>query len=137
MARSLLLCLAAIGLGVAGAAMIAPAPLSADIATPAVDTRDFECFVLLQERRTGIAANLQLDAAQRAQIVNNLTIISAYYVGLMSRHPYDTVMTSLATAKRNIDAASAEQRDVFAGVCTNRYLTMVTAITASAQQAAQ
>lgn len=136
MAHSLLSLLAAAGLGLAGAALVASAPLSAQT-TAASASRDFECFVLLQDRRTGISANAQLDAAQRAQIVNNLTIISAFYAGILSRLPYGDVLAGLAQARRDISAANAEQRDAFAAQCTNRYLTTLNSLTATAQQAAQ
>ncbi len=112
--------------------MLAPAPLAAqDTAEP----RDYECFVLLQDRRTGISANASLDPAQRELIVNNLTIISAYYAGIISRAPYHQVLANLAIARQQLAAATAEQRDVFAGQCTNRYLTMLNSLTANSTQA--
>lgn len=128
---SLRLALAAITLGLAGAGLLAPAPL---FAQNAVEQRDYECFVLLQERRTGINANAGLDPAQRAQIVNNLTIISAYYAGIISRAPYHQVIANLALASEQLGVATAEQRDLFATQCSSRYLTMFNALTANAAQ---
>jgi len=130
---SLRLVLAAITLGLAGAGLLAPAPL---IARDAAEQRDFECFVLLQDRRNGISANASLDPAQRTQIVNNLTIISAYYAGIISRAPYHQVMANLVLARQQLANATSEQRDVFAAQCTNRYLTMLNTLTASAAQVA-
>ena len=125
--------LAAITLGLAGAGLLAPAPLAAQAAA---ETRDYECFVLLQERRSGFAANTGMDPAQRAEILNNLTIISAYYAGIISRHPYHQVMTSLAAAQRQLAAATSEQRDLFATQCTNRYIAMLNSLTASSASVA-
>ena len=128
MARSLLSSLAAIGMVAAGAGILAPAALSAQSSAPVAEARDFECFVLLQQRREGISANAQLAPEQRAQIVNNLTIISAFYAGIISRAPYHAVMANLAAARANVAGGSAEQRDAFAAQCTNRYLSMLDAL---------
>ena len=133
MLATLRLVFAAMTLGLAGAGLLAPAPLSAQ---DAVEARDYECFVLLQERRNGIAANASLDPAQRAQIINNLTIISTYYAGIISRHPYNQVISNLASARQQIAAATPEQRDAFATQCTNRYLAMLEALTTNSAHAA-
>ncbi len=124
---------AAMTLGLAGAGFLAPAPLSAQ---SVVQLRDYECVVLLQERRGGIGTNASLDPAQRAQIVNNLTIISAYYAGIVSRHPHDQVVDNLALARQQIASATPEHRDLLATLCTDRYLVTLEALSTHSAQAA-
>ena len=101
-----------------------PAPASPSNVLPA-DTRDFECFVLLQQRRSDLVAATDISPDQRATLVNNLTIISAYYAGRISHYPGDQATAQFSAGRARIEGASLEQRGAAASSCADFYLSVM------------
>ncbi|MGB3167092.1 MAG: hypothetical protein WBA68_10000, partial [Alteraurantiacibacter sp.] len=99
------------------------------------DPQDFQCFVLLQERRDAFVANQSLDATRRAEFVNNLTIISGFYAGRISHYSSAEAVAQFQFARSELSAATPQQRDAFANVCTNFYLSVMNVLIATRQQA--
>ena len=132
-ARRAAFSLAAAGLGLGSIALPAPA-LAQNTGVLPADPQDFQCFVLLQQRRGSYVANQQMDAAERAEVVNNLTIISAYFAGRISHYSSADAVAQFQTARAQIDGATPEQRDAFAGRCANFYLAVMNVLTTSGQQ---
>ena|GEM_PF-1538345 len=141
--RKLHLWLAATGLGLASV----PAPSFAQGATiqstgaqgsgvlPA-DPQDFQCFVLLQQRRAAFIATPQLDAVRKAELVNNLTIISAFYAGRISHYSSGDAVGNFTAATTEVTGATPAQRDAFANICTDFYLRVIDVLIASGPPAA-
>jgi len=126
-------CLALTGLGLASV----PAPgLAQGSGVLPADPQDFQCFVLLQQRRSAIIANPQLDAERKGELVNNLTIISAFYAGRISHYPSTDAGGNFAAATSEVNGASAEQRDGFANICANFYLQVMDVLIAGGGQPA-
>ncbi|RJY08518.1 hypothetical protein D6201_03320 [Aurantiacibacter aquimixticola] len=118
------------------ASIAAPAPIAAAQQTrilPA-DPQDFQCYVLLQQRRSAFLANATLPTEQRAEFVNNLTIISAFYAGRISHYSSAEAVSQFQSARTELDAASAEQRDAFANVCTSFYVSVANLLSATSEQ---
>ncbi|QZH74856.1 MAG: hypothetical protein JY451_14590 [Erythrobacter sp.] len=144
-ARKALALFAALGTGLAGIAAPVPflsataqaqqAPPPAQGVLPA-DPQDFQCFVMLQQRRNTFLANQQMDAAARAEVVNNLTIISAYYAGRISHYSSAEAIAQYRSANAAVAAATPEQQDEFANVCANFYLTVMNVLATTGEQAA-
>jgi len=121
----------AIGLGLASV----PAPsLAQQSGILPSDPQDFQCFVLLQQRRAVFLANQQLPVDQKAGFVNNLTIISAFYAGRISHYSSTEAVSSFAAANTEVNAASPEQRDAFANICANFYFRVMDLLVTSSQQ---
>ena len=123
-------------LGLAGMTVPAPAALAQQAQPIPSDPQDFQCFVLLQQRREAFIANQQITAQQRAEFVNNLTIISAFYAGRLSHYSSAEAVTQFQSATLEVNAATPEQRDAFANVCANFYLSVMNVLTATRQQTA-
>ena len=132
--RRAILSLAVMSLGLAGLSVPAPALAQQGGVLPA-DPQDFQCFVLLQQRRAAFMANEQLPVEQRAQFVDNLTIVSAFYAGRISHYSAGEAVAQFRNASAEIAAASPAQRDAFANVCTNFYVSVVNVLATTAEQA--
>jgi len=130
MFRKLPFWLAATGMGLAS--VPAPSFAQGSGVLPA-DSQDFQCFVLLQQRRSAFVANPQLDAVRKAELVNNLTIISAFYAGRISHYSSGEAVGSFAAATAEVNAATPQQRDGFANICTDFYLRVMDVLIASGQ----
>ena len=131
--------LAIAGLGLAGISLsaLAPAPAQAqDAQVLPSDPQDFQCFVLLQQRREAFIANRQLPTEQRAEFINNLTIISAFYAGRISHYPAGEAVSQFQSAVAQVNAATPEQRDAFANICSNFYVSVLNVLTTTRQQVA-
>ncbi len=100
------------------------------------DPQDFQCFVLLQQRRTAFLANQQITPEQRAEVVNNLTIISAYYAGRISHYSTAEAVPQYRSANAAVAAATPEQQDEFANICANAYLNVMNVLANTGEQAA-
>ena len=136
--RKLHLWLAATGLGLASVpapSFAQPTAVQGSGFLPA-DPQDFQCFVLLQQRRAAFIANPQLDAVRKAELVNNLTIISAFYAGRISHYSSGEAVGNFASATTEVTDATAAQRDAFANTCTDFYLRVMDVLIASAPPAA-
>jgi hypothetical protein len=137
MFRRLTLWLAATGMGLA----FVPAPSFAQASgvqgsgVLAADPQDFQCFVLLQQRREAFIASPQLDITRKAELVNNLTIISAFYAGRMSHYSSGEAIASFTAAATEVNGATPQQRDAFANICTDFYLRVMDVLIASGQPA--
>ncbi|WAT18403.1 hypothetical protein OZN62_02150 [Aurantiacibacter sp. MUD11] len=136
MLRSTLASLAALSMGLAGVSTLAPAPAAAQQAgvLPS-DPQDFQCFVLMQQRRSLLMANTTLPAAQRVDILNNLTIISAFYAGRISHYSSADAVAQFRSAQQAINGASPAQLDEFANVCANFYLSVMQILDNTSRQA--
>ena len=132
MFRRLTIWLAATGMGLAS--VPAPSFAQASGVLPA-DPQDFQCFVLLQQRREAFIANPQIDVARKAELVNNLTIISAFYAGRMSHYSSGEAIASFTAAAAEVNGATTQQRDGFANICTDFYLRVMDVLIASGQPA--
>lgn len=99
------------------------------------DPQDFQCFVLLQQRRAAVLANPQLETVRKAELVNNLTIISAFYAGRISHYSSGEAVGSFASATTEVTGATPQQRDAFANICTDFYLRVMDVLVASGQPA--
>lgn len=133
--RRAILSLAAMGLGLAGMSVPAPALAQQGAVLPA-DPQDFQCFVLLQQRRAAFMTNQQMPIEQRAQFVDNLTIISAFYAGRISHYSSAEAVPQFRSATAEIASATPEQRDAFANVCANFYVSVMNVLTTTGEQAA-
>ena len=101
-----------------------PVPAAPATVLPA-EARDFECFVLMQQRRAEIAGATGMSAEQRATLVNNMTIISAYYAGRISHYPGDEATAQFSAAFDRIEQATPEQRGSAATACADFYLSVI------------
>ena len=116
----------AFGLGLAGATSLGPAPaLAQDGRVLPGDSQDFQCFVLMQQRRTQLATVASMPAEQRVDILNNLTIISAFYAGRLSHYSSAEAVAQFRAAAGLIADANAQQRDAFANTCASFYLSVM------------
>ncbi len=132
MFRRLTIWLAATGMGLAS--VPAPSFAQASGVLPA-DPQDFQCFVLLQQRREAFIATPQLDVTRKAELVNNLTIISAFYAGRMSHYSSGEAIASFTAATAEVNGATTQQRDGFANICTDFYLRVMDVLIASGRPA--
>ena len=89
------------------------------------DPQDFQCFVLLQQRRAQLANGSQMRPEQRAEIINNLTIISAFYAGRLSHYSSDEAVAQFREAAGLIAGSDRQQLDRFANTCANFYLSVM------------
>ena len=121
-----------IGCGLAMCATSSPASAQQARVLPS-DPQDFQCFTLMQDRRDAFLANRSLDEARRAEFVNNLTIISGFYAGRLSHYSAADAQTQFQSARSELDAATPQQRDAFANICTDFYLSVMTALTSQRQ----
>ena len=128
--------IAAMALGLAGMTVPASAAVAQQAQVLPSDPQDFQCFVLLQQRRDAFIANQQITPEQRAEFVNNLTIISAFYAGRISHYSSAEAVSQFQSATAEVNAATPEQRDAFANICANFYLAVMNVLTATRQQAA-
>ena len=133
----------------AGLALIAPAPLAAQQqqaqqpaqaqqqARPPIipmNVRDVRCYTLLRQRQANVLATEGIDQALRAQVVNNLVIVAAFYAGRLTHYPTEQAQAAFAQAQSDLAAATPDQREAFAGQCANFYLGVVEALTPYHQQ---
>lgn len=132
--RALLALLAATGLGLAVPS--APAHAQRGGVLPS-DPQDFQCFVLLQERRAAFIASPTMDPTQKAEFVNNLTIISAFYAGRMSHYSSAEMVANFASANREVANATPQQRDAFANICANFYFQVMNVLVSTNQSTQQ
>lgn len=123
--RALLAALA-LGSGLAGGIALAPAPaLAQDGRVLPSDPQDFQCFVLMQQRRAQLANSAQMPPEQRAEILNNLTIISAFYAGRLSHYSSAEAVAQFRQAAGLINGSDRQQLDRFANTCANFYLSVM------------
>lgn len=137
MARRAAKALAIAGLGLAGITLSALSPTEAYAQQAQVlpsDPQDFQCFVLLQQRREAFLANQQIPVEQRAEFVDNLTIISAFYAGRISHYSAAEAVGQFQSAVTEVNAATPEQRDAFANICSNFYVSVVNVLNTTRQQ---
>lgn len=136
MLRRALLSLAALGMGLAGVSTLAPAPaLAQQGGVLPSDPQDFQCFVLMQQRRTLLTADRTLPAQQRVDILNNLTIIAAFYAGRISHYSSAEAVAQFQSANAAIHGASPAQLDTFANTCANFYISVMQILTDTDVQA--
>lgn len=136
MLRRALCSLAALGMGLAGVTTLAPAPaLAQQSGVLPSDPQDFQCFVLMQQRRTLLTADRTLQPAQRADILNNLTIIAAFYAGRISHYSSAEAVFQFQSANAAIRGASPVQLDTFANTCANFYISVMQLLTDTDAQA--
>ncbi len=86
---------------------------------------DFRCYALLTERRDAFMASSEDLSVQQVEVINNLTIIAAFFAGRITHYSNDEAQPMFDTARAQIAAASAEQRDRLAQACTNGYLGVI------------
>ena len=113
-----------------------PAPIHAQgqaAANANANAFDFQCFTLLRQRRAAMLADTQMQPAQRAEVVNNLTIIGGYYAGRLSMIASGDVVTGLAAARTALDSSTLEQRDMLATQCANTYLALIDVLGSAAE----
>ena len=134
--RRAFIALACTAMGLAGTVLPVPALAQQQARVLPSDPQDFQCFVLMQQRRDAFIANQQLSVEQRTEFVNNLTIISAFYAGRISHYSSAEAVNQFQSATLEVNAATPEQRDAFANVCANFYLSVMNVLTATRQQAA-
>ncbi len=115
---------AALALGAGLATVPAPA-LAQNNQVLASNPQDFQCFVLMQQRRAQVAGAANLTPEQRVDILNNLTIISAFYAGRLSHYSSEEAVTQFRSAASLIANANRQQRDNFANTCANFYLSVM------------
>ncbi len=123
MFRRSLAAFAAMSMGLAAA----PAPTLAQAGQGVLPSnpQDFQCFVLMQQRRTLLTADTSLPAAQRVDILNNLTIIAAFYAGRISHYSSAEAVSQFQSANAALRGASPAQLDNFANTCANFYLSVM------------
>ena len=126
----------AMTLGLAAAIGALPAPFLSSSANAQSgvlpsDPQDFQCFVLLQQRRKAFVESPTLDPVRRAEFVNNLTIISAFYAGRISHYSSAEMVASFDSAIQEVAAASPQQRDGFANICANFYFRVMNVLSAT------
>ncbi|RPF70322.1 hypothetical protein [Aurantiacibacter spongiae] len=119
---------AGLGLAIAPAPALAQQQAQPRSAVLPSNPQDFQCFALMQQRRAAYIANPQAAPANRAELINNLTIISAFYAGRLTHYPAADAAAQFASARSELAAATPQQRDAFAGVCTQFYLTVMDAL---------
>lgn len=136
MLRRALASIAALGLGLT--AVSAPIPALAQVSQGVLPSnpQDFQCFVLMQQRRGLLSVNTTLPAQQRVDIMNNLTIISAFYAGRISHYSSADAVFQFQSAQAALGGASPAQLDEFANTCANFYLSVMNVLDSTAQQAA-
>lgn len=125
MVRCALSLLAIASLGLAGVSTLAPAPAFAQQGVLPSDPQDFQCFVLMQQRRAQLANTATLPPEQRVDIINNLTIISAFYAGRLSHYSSAEAVAQFRMAAGLIANSSRQQLDSFANTCANFYLSVM------------
>lgn len=133
MPRAATIAFAAMVLGSAGLSVPTPAMSQAAGVLPS-NPEDFQCFVLLQQRRDAFAQGAQLDPVQRAEFINNLTIISAFYAGRISHYSAAEAVVQFQSATEQVNGASAQQRDAFANNCANFYVSVMNVLMQTAAQ---
>ena len=116
-------------------ASLASAPASAQV-LPA-DPQDFQCYTLMQDRRAALLQNRTLPPTQRADIYNNLTIISAFYAGRISHYSSAEAVGQFQSARAELDGATPEQRDAFANICANFYVSVTDLLGSTMQSVTQ
>ncbi|MWV27970.1 hypothetical protein [Aurantiacibacter rhizosphaerae] len=116
--------LAALALGAGLANVPAPALAQSAAFLPA-EPQDFQCFTLMQQRRTQVANAPSLTAEQRVEILNNLTIISAFYAGRLSHYSSAEAGSQFRAAATLIGNSNRQQLDAFANTCANFYLSVM------------
>ncbi len=116
--------LAALALGAGLATVPAPA-LAQDAGVLPADPQDFQCFVLMQQRRTELSNLTSMPADQRVDILNNLTIISAFYAGRLSHYSSAEAVSQFRSAVGLIANSNRQQLDSFASTCANFYLNVM------------
>ncbi|WP_338244989.1 hypothetical protein [Aurantiacibacter hainanensis] len=116
----------ALAAGLAGGISLAPAPALAQSARvlPS-DPQDFQCFVLMQQRRGQLANAASMTPEQRSEILNNLTIISAFYAGRLSHYSSAEAVAQFRQAAGLIASSNRQQLDRFANTCANFYLSVM------------
>ena len=114
---------AALALG-AGLANV-PAPALAQQGVLPANPQDFQFFVLMRQRRTQLAPVATMPPEQRVDIMNNLTIISAFYAGRLSHYSSAEAMAQFRVAANLIANSNQQQLDNFANTCANFYLSVM------------
>ena len=126
MFRRVLASLAVASLGLAGVSTLAPAPaLAQQQGVLPSNPQDFQCFVLMQQRRSQLATTATLPPEQRVDIMNNLTIISAFYAGRLSHYSSAEAVAQFRMAAGLIANSNRQQLDNFANTCANFYLSVM------------
>ncbi|MGB3796351.1 MAG: hypothetical protein WA957_08605 [Alteraurantiacibacter sp.] len=115
---------AALALGAGLANVPAPA-LAQNAGVLPADPLDFQCFTLMQQRRTQLANAANMPADQRVDIMNNLTIISAFYAGRISHYASNEAVAQFRSATQLIGNSNRQQLDIFANTCANFYLSVM------------
>ena len=115
---------AALALGAGLANVPAPA-LAQNAGVLPADPQDFQCFVLMQQRRTELAGNNSVPPEQRVDIMNNLTIISAFYAGRLSHYSTADAIPQFRSAAMLIRNSNRQQLDTFANTCASFYLSVM------------
>lgn len=115
---------AALALGAGLANVPAPA-LAQNAGVLPADPQDFQCFVLMQQRRAELANNNSMSADQRVDIMNNLTIISAFYAGRLSHYSTAEAVPQFRSGAALIRNSNRQQLDTFANTCANFYLSVM------------
>ncbi|MFB0611467.1 hypothetical protein [Aurantiacibacter poecillastricola] len=119
----------------AGLAIAPPPALSQQGRVLPADPQDFQCFVLMQQRRAVLSRNNSIPPQQRADILNNLTIISAFYAGRLSHYSSAEAVSQFRSAAAIISGSTDEQLDTFANDCASFYLSVMDVLGNTSQQA--
>ncbi|GAA5057915.1 hypothetical protein GCM10023208_23890 [Erythrobacter westpacificensis] len=126
----------ALGAGLAISSVPASTPaLAQQQGTLPADPQDFQCFVLMQQRRTELLNTASLPPEQRVDILNNLTIISAFYAGRLSHYSSAEAVSQFRSAANLIASSNRQQLDTFANTCANFYLSVMQVLGNTSQQA--
>ncbi len=115
----------ALGAGLALSPVPAPTPALAQQGTLPANPQDFQCFVLMQQRRTELLNTASMPPEQRVDILNNLTIISAFYAGRLSHYSSAEAVGQFRAASTLIANSNRQQLDNFANTCANFYLSVM------------
>ncbi len=126
--------IAALALGAGLASAPAPALAQNPGYLPAVP-QDFQCFVLMQQRRTQLAGANNLSPEQRVEIMNNLTIISAFYAGRLSHYSSAEAVSQMRAATELVNSSNRRQLDAFANTCASFYLSVMEVLGTTSAQA--
>lgn len=126
----------ALGAGLAISPVPAPTPAHAQQGQVlAADPQDFQCFVLMQRRRAELSATSTMAPDQRVDILNNLTIISAFYAGRLSHYSSAEAVAQFRLASSLIANSNRLQLDNFANTCANFYLSVMEVLATTNTQA--
>jgi len=126
----------ALGAGLALSPVPAPTPAFAQQATVLPSNpQDFQCFVLMQQRRAELVNAANMPPEQRVDILNNLTIISAFYAGRLSHYSSAEAVAQFRMAADLIANSNRQQLDNFANTCANFYLSVMEVLGNTNQQA--